>query len=177
MAIDGELLKKAQATAGSLAEAERQALLARADHHTTIRRLHLAGGTCREIGQALGLSHQRVQQIVDAAGGTWWGRLWRSRNRRDAVCTFCGLPPAEVAKLIAGPDVYICDACVAAAEAALAGNGATAGLALAGNRARAKCSFCSKRQATGRRVAVAPSAAVCADCVAVCRQILADRGA
>lgn len=27
-------------------------------------------------------------------------------------CSFCGLPLSEVAQLIAGPEVHICDACV-----------------------------------------------------------------
>jgi ClpX C4-type zinc finger len=27
-------------------------------------------------------------------------------------CSFCGLPHTEVAKLIAGPGIYICDGCV-----------------------------------------------------------------
>jgi ATP-dependent Clp protease ATP-binding subunit ClpX len=28
-------------------------------------------------------------------------------------CSFCGKPESEVKKLIAGPDVFICDKCVA----------------------------------------------------------------
>lgn len=34
---------------------------------------------------------------------------WHSYLR----CTFCGKKAMEVAKLIAGPNVYICDECVA----------------------------------------------------------------
>src|SRR5262245_58773270 len=36
-------------------------------------------------------------------------------NRRDAGerrCAFCGRPRQEVRKLVAGPNVYICDRCV-----------------------------------------------------------------
>src|SRR2546425_707069 len=78
------------------AEAERQALLARGDYHTVVRRLHLGGGSLREIAQALGLSHQRVQQIVKGAGGSWWQRVWRTRMvGRDAVCTFCDRSSSE----------------------------------------------------------------------------------
>src|SRR5262245_21647765 len=122
MVIDEGLLEKARATAGALARAERDALLARAEYHTAVRRLHLAGGSLREVAEALGLSHQRVQQIVEAAGGSWWQRVWRTRAaRRDAVCTFCGKPPSEVQKLVAGPDVYACDECVGRAERTLAG--------------------------------------------------------
>ena len=71
MVLDDVLWKKAQRQGEALAEAERQAQLARADYHTAVRRLHLAGGSSREVAQALGLSHQRVQQIVNGAGGTW----------------------------------------------------------------------------------------------------------
>lgn len=38
--------------------------------------------------------------------------LWRRR----LACSFCGKPAAEVAKLVAGPRVYICDRCVAEAQ-------------------------------------------------------------
>jgi ATP-dependent protease Clp ATPase subunit len=31
-------------------------------------------------------------------------------------CSFCGKSADEVAKLVAGPKVYICDECVAAAD-------------------------------------------------------------
>jgi hypothetical protein len=31
---------------------------------------------------------------------------------RDAACSFCGKGPADVARLIAGPNVWICDECV-----------------------------------------------------------------
>ena len=31
------------------------------------------------------------------------------------ACSFCGKSAAEVAKLVAGPKVYICDACAATA--------------------------------------------------------------
>jgi ATP-dependent protease Clp ATPase subunit len=36
--------------------------------------------------------------------------------RRKLACSFCGKSAAEVSKLVAGPRVYICDACVAAAQ-------------------------------------------------------------
>ena len=117
MVVDPNLLNKARATGAQLAEAERTALLSRAEHHTAIRRLHLGGASLREIADALSISYQRVQQIVSGAGGSWWTRIWRNRRPApDAVCTWCGRPPAEVSKLIAGPHVYICDACVEAAE-------------------------------------------------------------
>ena len=63
MVLSPDLLERARAAGGVLDEAERRALLARGEYHAAVRRLHLAGGSLREIAQALSLSHQRVQQI------------------------------------------------------------------------------------------------------------------
>ncbi len=177
MILNPESLKKAEAAAADLREAQRQADLARAEYHTAIRRLHLAGGSLREIAAALGMSHQRVQQIVDEAGGTWWQRIWRTRQpKRDAVCTFCGRPPSEVSKLIAGPNVYICDACTEEAEQVLSQKPPASGtLTVARKGARDKCSFCGKRQQVTRPVVSGRTASVCSVCLTLCRQILADR--
>jgi len=202
MVLSPELLEKAKAAATRLTDAERQALLTRADYHTAVRRLHLAGASLREIAQALSLSHQRVQQIVNGAGGSWWRRVWRTRRMPpDAVCTWCDRPPGEVEKLIAGPKVYICDACVASAEQA-ASSGAAAppppapvarGLGRArrssgprqgseGGRApftssmktsvAQRCAFCGKRAKGSRSLVTAPAGHVCTDCLRVCREIL-----
>jgi hypothetical protein len=164
MTVDSGLLEKARAAGARFAEAERQVLLTRADYHTAIRRVHLAGGSLREIAQALSLSHQRVQQIVSAAGGSWW-RVWRSRRAaRDPVCTWCGRSPSEVSKLIAGPNVFICDACVEAAERAMSGARADeGGLAAARAGTRPRCGFCRKR-ASGNRKLVTGAASVCSEC-------------
>lgn len=166
MATDPALLQQARTAGANLAEAERQVLLSRAEYHTAIRRLHLAGGSFREIAEALSLSHQRVQQIVSAAGGSWW-QVWRSRRvKRDAVCTWCERPPSEVAKLIAGPNVFICDACVTAAERQLK----SAARAPASGASRS-CAFCSRRANKARALAYG-SSSVCSDCLRVCREIL-----
>ena len=178
MTLDEQLLQKARAEGERFAEAERQALLARTDYHTVVRRLHLSGGSLREIAQALGLSHQRVQQIVKGAGGSWWQRVWRSRNiTRDAVCTFCERASSEVAKLIAGPNVYICDACVTLAEKAVAGATNRGPLVIA-KGAAARCSFCRRfRKGTERPIVAGASSNVCGECLRICRQILDDRAA
>jgi hypothetical protein len=39
-------------------------------------------------------------------------RLLARRIRQQRCCSFCGKLEDEVRKLVAGPDVYICDACV-----------------------------------------------------------------
>ena len=175
MPLDPRLLDQARTAARSLAEAERTALLARADYHTAIRRLHLGGAPLREIADALSLSHQRVQQVVSAAGGSWW-QVWRRRAvQPDAVCTWCGRPPSEVSKLIAGPKVYICDACVTATGRAIGATGSRASTLTVRTRGgRDRCSFCRKQAAESRPLVTGP-ANVCGDCLAVCRQILKTR--
>ena len=165
MTLNGSLLETARTAGRMLTAAEHQVLTSRADYHTAIRRLHLAGGSLREIADALGLSHQRVQQIVDRSGGSWWRRAWRTRTTtRDAVCTWCDRPPGEVAKLVAGPNVYICERCVREMERTM--NDTAAG------RGAGKCSFCRKRATATRRVAATPAAAVCGECLALCREFM-----
>jgi hypothetical protein len=179
MVLDTELLEKARSASAELDEAERQALLSRAEYHTAVRRLHLAGGSLREIAHTLSLSHQRVQQIVSGAGGSWWRRVWRTRTiRPDAVCTWCARPPSEVSKLIAGPDVYICDACIASAEHSAAGSPASGPFAHKVKRSVAsKCAFCGRRASRKRSLAIAPAGNVCTDCLTVCHEILEGRRA
>ena len=173
-----QLLETARAARADLEEAERRALLSRAEYHTAVRRVHLAGGSVREIAEALSLSHQRVHQIVQVAGGTWWRRMWRARTERpDAACTWCGRPPSEVEKLIAGPRVYICDGCIADAERALDSR-ATSGAFSLMTRApvRRRCSFCARMGGKSRPIVAASAGHVCGPCLQTCREI-ADTGA
>jgi hypothetical protein len=175
MTADANLLDHARAAGAALAEAERQVLLSRADYHTAIRRLHQAGGSLREIAEGLSLSHQRVQQIVNAAGGSWW-QLWRGRRgKRDAVCTWCDRPPSEVSKLIAGPNVFICDACIAAAEKQLRSPRpsprATVERGRQPARVSRRCGFCSRRASRDRTLAEGATS-ICGDCLRACREIL-----
>ena len=160
-----------------MAGAERQVEMARTEYHAVVRRIHLAGGSLREIARALGLSHQRVQQMVESAGGSWWHRVWHSRNaKRNLICTFCQRTQDQVAKLIAGPAVFICDVCVAQAERNLtsASRPAARGLVLAGEGARVKCSFCRKRRTIDRSLLTSPAANICSECLHACREILID---
>ncbi len=67
--LDPTLLKEARGTRDRLLEAQRDLERARADYNHSIRRLHAEGGSLREIADDLGVSHQRVHQIVDGAEG------------------------------------------------------------------------------------------------------------
>jgi hypothetical protein len=171
--LNPELLAGARSAGAELAEAERRVLTSRADYHTAVRRLHLAGASLRDIAAALACSHQRVQQIVNVSGGSWWRRGWRRRAVRDAICTWCGRPPSEVNKLVAGPDVYICDACVdAAGRVEHRSAPRDSSLARARPGARARCSFCRARPSAARALVTGPAAHVCSDCLRICRDIM-----
>ena len=177
--LDQSLHEKARAAMTELVEAEQQVVRLRTDYHTAIRRLHLAGGSLREIAQALSLSHQRVQQIVSGAGGSWWSRVWRTRNvRPDAICTWCGRPPSEVSKLIAGPRVYICESCVEAAErVGRTGRSNPPFEERKRKTAAVRCSFCATRARQERALVTASAGSVCTECLRVCREILDGRAA
>jgi len=68
--MDDRLLHEAVAARDRLIEAQHGTDSARAEYHHAIRRLHASGGSMREIADALGLSHQRVHQIIDETGAT-----------------------------------------------------------------------------------------------------------
>jgi len=187
MTLDEEFLGKARAAEGRMIDAERNAEVARADFHHAVRRLQLAGGSLREIADALGLSHQRVHQIVEGAGGS---RPWRMQVRRHKppeqgnmdtkllCCSFCGNPQTQVAKLIAGPEIYICNGCVDTASRVVAtGEPAVTPLsevASLGEDAAAKCGFCGKRRHQVPGVAAAGPATVCSECLELCQEILRE---
>jgi hypothetical protein len=182
--VDEELLAEAKRAEQRLIEAEHAAEVARAEFHRAVRRLHLSGASLREIAAGLHLSHQRVHQIVEAAGGARrWGK--RSRPRPELVCSFCGRPQRKTRKLVAGPGVYICEKCVELAEAVI-GSQQAAETALGllqpvpAGALRRRCSFCGKHrhQVTGLATTVenpageyAGDAAICGECLNLCREI------
>jgi ClpX C4-type zinc finger len=179
MPLDTELFEAARAAEALLVDAERTADIARADFHHAVRRLHLAGGSLREIADALGLSHQRVHQIVEGAGGA---RPWRHREPRSGAmlkCSFCGKNQKQVRKLIAGPGAFICDECAAKADRVIV-TGETAATPLSAVKpagedvTTAKCSFCGKRRHQVSGLAMAAGGTICAECLALCHEIIAD---
>src|ERR1700722_1784346 len=83
--VNGELLAEARQAQERLIDAERDVEVARAEFHRAVRRLHLNGSSLRELAAVLGLSHQRVHQIVESAGGARrWGRRRRAPRRHPA---------------------------------------------------------------------------------------------
>lgn len=103
MTLDEELLAAARKAAVEAGAAQDRADVAKAVYHHSVLRLHRAGGSMREISEALKISHQRVHQIVE-------------QSRRVEKCWFCGREGAQVSKMIAGPVALICDVCVSEAS-------------------------------------------------------------
>jgi hypothetical protein len=79
-----------------------------------------------EVGALLELHQVRFATLADLVAGAVDARLHRAyesrenlmtssdrdKRRRNTRCSFCGKGQDQVKKLIAGPGVYICDACV-----------------------------------------------------------------
>ncbi len=194
MSLDPELAREAKAAREFLLASQHAAKRAKADYHQAIRRLHAAGGSLREIAEALGLSHQRVHQIVEEAAEPtrpWWRRRGRRLQGPALSCSFCGRSRKEVAKLIAGPGVYICDRCVRRAtrlSVEAPGEGWAEGpLRMEAPGSEARCSFCGKQAArhgallvtSGREAAPGGKVGqdgprICDECLDLCLEILAE---
>jgi len=186
-AVDAEALAWARQAPEQLIHAEEHAEAVRADFRRAVRRLAANGSSPRDIAAALGLSDQQFDQVAGAAGGS--GPAGRGHAPgTELACTFCGRSQRQVRKLIAGPGVYICEACVALAGGVVS-SGAAAGTPLGRIHAAprqdggGRCRFCAKRrdQVTGMAAmpagpgdTVAGPAAICAECLALCNEILAE---
>ena len=192
MGLDRELVREAERAREQLAVSQHAAERARADYHHAIRRLHAAGGSLREIAEALRLSHQRVHQIIDEATEPT-RRRWRRRAQllpgSPGPCSFCGRSHKECAQLIAGPGLFICERCVALATRLSAGQvaegRAPGSMRLEASGSEAQCSFCGKQaRRVGFLVAGGLEAApggkfgdlprICDECLDLCLEILAE---
>ena len=101
-----------------------------------------------EIAAATGIHPRKVDRL--------------GRAQPLIVCEFCGASVDESRKIVAGPGVYICDRCIAAAELR--------------TPASEVCSFCGKGAIEVAGVHVAPGgrAAICDQCLQLCAQIVED---
>jgi hypothetical protein len=191
--MNSDLLAEARQAQERLIDAERDVDVARAEFHRAVRRLHLHGSSLREMAGGLGLSHQRVHQIVEEAGGSRrWIRIGdrsRTRTREQLSCTFCGKRQDQVRKLIVGPGVFICGGCVTLARHVIA-DGVTVTTergpvhVVPGQEPRARCSFCGKQRdqvaaqagialpATGKTAN--EHAVICDQCLALCDEIVTE---
>lgn len=183
MTLDTHLLEKARDARDQIIELEYEAERARLSYQHAIRRLHASGGSLREIADALGISHQRVHQIVDGAEGKVVIREARPRRswrrRTEIACSFCGQPKEEGRQVIAGPGaVFVCAGCVEAAGALVSDGGATSEgrhLGVASDTEQ-PCSFCGRRTHAETDVVQAGDARICRDCLMLCDKILVETG-
>jgi len=183
MPIDRDLLTEATVAAGRVTELEHQLEGAKAQYRRTVRRLHLAGASMREVAEALGISHQRVHQIIEDGGVRRWRRRRRQEPTAQRVCSFCGREQRQVRKLVAGPGVYICDPCIMAAVGVTASGRPAKDPELQPVPAKSEllCSFCGKARIEVRAVVSAPArethtpATICDECLGLCGEILSEQ--
>jgi hypothetical protein len=196
MAVDEELLAEALRAAERIDEALRGVLEARAAHQRAVRALYLDGASMREIADRLGLSHQRVHQLLDVPKPE---SRWRNRgqtggrgplsSRGQLECQFCGRSQAQVRRLVAGAGTAICNACVVLGQNVLhAGEQATrdAYVRLAVQPGEGTCAFCGKHTGVPRKaphreplaLVVAPvlPGTICTECLALALEIIDEVG-
>jgi hypothetical protein len=178
MGIDQRLLGLARRAGERIEESERVVGEARREFQRAIRTLYLDGASMREIAEAVGLSHQRVHQLLDLP------RAGRASRAAKAACSFCGREQSQVKKLICGPGgVGVCEKCVALAEQALDRSGPASSLAaVVVPTSDAPCSFCGKTSESPRleegRLSLVASAenrgVICKECLDLAREILRE---
>lgn len=62
------------------------------------------------------------------AGGAYMSLFWKRRPAEEVPrCSFCNRAQQDVKKLIAGPNVFICDRCVETCQEIIAGGGGGSG--------------------------------------------------
>ncbi|MBV9269650.1 MAG: hypothetical protein JO165_01045 [Candidatus Eremiobacteraeota bacterium] len=118
----------------------------------------------REIALKLHLSHQRVHQLVVATSGP--RRRWTIKRSRSTglACTFCCRDRVHVAKLVAGPNVFICDQCVNSIER----------FDTVHVKSTLRCSFCGKPRSQVPRMFAAENGQMCGECLDLAAEIIAD---
>src|SRR5262249_34665882 len=105
----------------------------------------------------------------------------RGRVERAALaCAFCGRSGLDVARLVTGPGIYLCNHCVEEASRLAAQEDSQAPrpplLHVVAEGQVATCSFCGKHRAVDRRLVAGAGGMICATCLAICRDVLGDDG-
>ncbi|HEY7124384.1 MAG TPA: ClpX C4-type zinc finger protein [Ktedonobacterales bacterium] len=109
----------------------------------------------------------------------------KSSNSSSSRCSFCDKPQEWVTRLIAGPNVFICNECVALCEQIIAEESPSSQASTPNKppqHARRPdlptylCSFCGKNQDQVARLIAGPNRVyVCDKCIVLCREILNEQ--
>jgi hypothetical protein len=166
--LDPDLLARVMAAQTKMRAAEHDLTVASAGFATALRQLNLAGGSVRDIAREVGLSHQRVAQLIEAVGDR---RGWKRSGKKPVVlaCSFCGRTQHEAGKLIAGPGVMICDSCVAIAGPVTRTRTADPPFVVG---PESQCSFCTKWPRPDLAIATNQSFSICGECLDLCDEII-----
>lgn len=192
--LDQELLRQARQARDHAFDLQYEADQAQVGYQHAIRRLNGAGASLREIAEALGVSYQRVHQIVDPGSGK--GAVKECQT--DRACSFCLATQRQVRRMVAGPGVFICERCVDLADEVIAedeGRSNPWSRLAPAREPEARCNFCGKRrrEATGMVVAPDrppvgklgrkrlarrfPGVRACAECLDLCHEIIIEQRA
>jgi len=99
----------------------------------------------------------------------------RSKEETQLECSFCNKKQFDVAKLIAGPAVFICNECVDDCSTALAKREPTGSITMIISKAgEAKCSFCGRSPIEGSGIVGVATGRICYQCIKICRDILSN---
>ena len=91
------------------------------------------------------------------------------KSIQDLTCSFCGKNQEEIEKLIAGPNVYICNECVQLCNEILSEEGESPD-----SEEDLHCSFCAKNQKDVEKLVPGPAVSICNECIQLCTKIIAD---
>lgn len=178
LAEHGALLEEAEQLA-ALVDAARDALVAaqaeisrlepqlnaaKVRFGNAIRRLYQAGASVSSIAEGMGMSEEAVERVVGAVSA--------SEYKSVIACNFCN---SATRRLIAGPGVYICSACVEIAQDAGAGRRQDHRfVAKQQGDGQARCSFCGRRPNQVQYIVAAESTLICNECLDLCAEIIAE---
>ena len=79
-------------------------------------------------------------------------------------CSFCGKDQHSIAKLIAGPSVFICNECIDSCSESTP----------ADLSADDQCSFCAKPNSSVKQLYAGPTTRICNECLTLCLNIIAE---
>src|SRR5215510_4977356 len=84
-------------------------------------------------------------------------------------CSFCGSDVHQIRSLVAGPQVAICDSCLASFDGVIArGAALPMGASIQDHEGEARCGFCHKGPPEVVGLLVRNSAALCPECLRAC---------